>query len=159
MFFEGQKLPRDQEFYQSFLKMINGLIHAEPYLNAGGGQASGSMVQSFSWSKDAGMIEAAFMQNYHIDLMQEQGKLHWTKFKALFDGLSEKTQLVRIIQIRQTTPNDVSKEMWPQIAQAQITYSLDDPLKDAPKAAKQSAGFNTSAMFQALMNKAQKRGG
>ena len=157
LFFGGQKIPQDPEFFQGFMKMLNKLINAEPYLS-GGSSTSGSMVQSFSWSKDAGMIEAAFLQNYQIDLMEEQGKMHWTKFKALFDGLSDKTKLVKIIQIRQTTPNDVSKEMWPDIAQAQITYSLDDPMKDAPKVSKQSASFNTSAMFQALLDKAQKKG-
>lgn len=157
LFFGGQKIPQDPEFLQGFMKMLNKLINAEPYLS-GGSSTSGSMVQSFSWSKDAGMIEAAFLQNYQIDLMEEQGKMHWTKFKALFDGLSDKTKLVKIIQIRQTTPNDVSKEMWPDIAQAQITYSLDDPMKDAPKVSKQSASFNTSAMFQALLDKAHRKG-
>lgn len=157
LFFGGQKIPQDPEFLQGFMKMLNKLINAEPYLS-GGSSTSGSMVQSFSWSKDAGMIEAAFLQNYQIDLMEEQGKMHWTKFKALFDGLSDKTKLVKIIQIRQTTPNDVSKEEWPRIAQAQVTFSLDDPMKDAPKASKQSASFNTSAMFQALLDKAQKKG-
>lgn len=159
LFFGSQKIPQDPEFLQGFTKMLNKLINAEPYLS-GGSSTSGSMVQSFSWSKDAGMIEAAFLQNYQIDLMEEQGKMHWTKFKALFDGLSDKTKLVKIIQIRQKTPNDndVSKEMWPYIAQAQIAYSLDDPMKDAPKVSKQSASFNTSAMFQALLDKAHRKG-
>ena len=157
LFFGGQKIPQDPEFLQGFMKMLNKLVNAEPYLS-GGNSTSGSMVQSFSWSKDAGMIEAAFLQNYQIDLMEEQGKMHWTKFKALFDGLSDNTRLIKIIQIRQTTPSDVTKEEWPRIAQAQVTFSLDDPMKDAPKASKQSASFNTSAMFQALLDKAHKKG-
>ena len=157
LFFGGQKIPQDPEFLQGFMKMLNKLINAEPYLS-GGSSTSGSMVQSFSWSKDAGMIEAAFLQNYQIDLMEEQGKMHWTKFKALFDGLSDNTRLIKIIQIRQTTPSAVTKEEWPRIAQAQVTFSLDDPMKDAPKASKQSASFNTSAMFQALLDKSHKNG-
>lgn len=157
LFFGGQKIPQDPEFLQGFMKMLNKLINAEPYLS-GGSSTSGSMVQSFSWSKDAGMIEAAFLQNYQIDLMEEQGKMHWAKFKALFDGLSDNTRLIKIIQIRQTTPSDVTKEEWPRIAQAQVTFSLDDPMKDAPKVSKQSASFNTSAMFQALLDKAHKKG-
>lgn len=159
LFFGGQKIPQDPEFLQGFMKMLNKLINAEPYLSGGGSNtAGGSMVQSFSWSKDAGMIEAAFLQNYQIDLMKEQGKMHWTKFKALFDGLSDNTRLIKIIQIRQTTPSDVTKEEWPRIAQAQVIFSLDDPMKDATKASKQSASFNTSAMFQALLDKAHKKG-
>lgn len=159
LFFGSQKIPQDPEFLQGFTKMLNKLINAEPYLSGGDGNtAGGSMVQSFSWSKDAGMIEAAFLQNYQIDLMNEQGKMHWTKFKALFDGLSDKTKLIKIIQIRQTTPSDVTKEEWPRIAQAQVTFSLDDPMKDAPQASKQSASFNTSAMFQALLDKAHRKG-
>lgn len=139
--------------------MLNKLVNAEPYLSGGGGNtAGGSMIQSFSWSKDAGMIEAAFLQNYQIDLMKEQGKMHWTKFKALFDGLSDKTKLIQIINIRQTTPSDVPKDQWSKIAQLQVTFSLDDPMKDAPQASKQSASFNTSAMFQALLDKAHRKG-
>ena len=157
LFLGSQKIPQDPEFLQGLMKMLNKLINAEPYLS-GGSSTSGSMVQSFSWSKDAGMIEAAFLQNYQIDLMKEQGKMHWTKFKALFDGLSDNTRLIKIIQIRQTTPSDVTKEEWPRIAQAQVTFSLDDPMKDAPKASKRSASFNTSAMFQALLDKAHRKG-
>ena len=157
LFLGSQKIPQDPEFLQGLMKMLNKLINAEPYLS-GGSSTSGSMVQSFSWSKDAGMIEAAFLQNYQIDLMKEQGKMHWTKFKALFDGLSDNTRLIKIIQIRQTTPSDVTKEEWPRIAQAQVTFSLDDPMKDAQKASKQSASFNTSAMFQALLDKAHRKG-
>lgn len=159
LFFGSQKIPQDPEFLQGFTKMLNKLINAEPYLSGGSGNtAGGSMIQSFSWSKDAGMIEAAFLQNYQIDLMNERGKMHWTKFKALFDGLSDNTRLIKIIQLRQTTPNDVTKEEWPKIAQAQVTFSLDDPMKDTPQASKQSASFNTSAMFQALLDKAHRKG-
>lgn len=159
LFFGSQKIPQDPEFLQGFEKMLNKLINAEPYLSGGGSNtAGGSMVQSFSWSKDAGMIEAAFLQNYQIDLMKEQGKMHWTKFKALFDGLSDKTKLIQIINIRQTTPSEVPKDQWSKIAQLQVTFSLDDPMKDAPQASKQSASFNTSAMFQALLDKAHKKG-
>ena len=119
LFLGSQKIPQDPEFLQGLMKMLNKLINAEPYLS-GGSSTSGSMVQSFSWSKDAGMIEAAFLQNYQIDLMKEQGKMHWTKFKALFDGLSDNTRLIKIIQIRQTTPSDVTKEEWPQIGRAHV---------------------------------------
>ncbi len=57
------------------------------------------------FKEDAGLIYAAFYQTYKIDLIEEQGKLHWLKFKALLNGLPEGTALSKVIEIRQWTPD------------------------------------------------------
>lgn len=49
---------------------------------------------------DVEAVYASFIQAYNIDLIEQQGKLHWLKFKALLDGLPEDTALMRIIDIR-----------------------------------------------------------
>ena len=46
------------------------------------------------------------MQAYGIDLIEQQGKLHWRKFKALLSGLPENTQFKRIVSVRQWEPSD-----------------------------------------------------
>ncbi|WP_313469794.1 bacteriophage Gp15 family protein [Lysinibacillus sp.] len=51
--------------------------------------------------QDAEYIYASFMQDYGIDLIEQQGKLHWYKFKALLSGLREDTKFKKVIEIRQ----------------------------------------------------------
>jgi len=56
--------------------------------------------QNYSFTYDAAYIYASFMQAYGIDLLKEQGSLHWTKFKALLEGLPENTKFRQVIDIR-----------------------------------------------------------
>lgn len=49
---------------------------------------------------DGEYIFASFYQDYGIDLEKEQGLLHWKKFIALFQGLSDKTKIKEIMRIR-----------------------------------------------------------
>lgn len=49
---------------------------------------------------DAAEIYASFWQAYGIDLVRQQGKLHWCAFQALFDGLPDDTPIRRIMRIR-----------------------------------------------------------
>jgi len=55
---------------------------------------------SYCFTHDAEYIYASFMQAYGIDLIEEQGKLHWVKFKALLDGLPDDTKFRQVIDIR-----------------------------------------------------------
>lgn len=50
--------------------------------------------------QDVDYIYASFMHTYGIDLFEQQGKLHWKKFKALLNGLGEDTIFSRVIGIR-----------------------------------------------------------
>lgn len=50
--------------------------------------------------EDASYIYASFLQDYNIDLIEMQGKLHYKKFQALLNGLTEKTKLKEVIGIR-----------------------------------------------------------
>src|SRR5690625_2519881 len=50
--------------------------------------------------QDAEYIYASFMHTYRIDLFEQQGKLHWKKFKALLNGLSEDSIFSRVVGIR-----------------------------------------------------------
>ncbi|MCR0266172.1 bacteriophage Gp15 family protein [[Clostridium] innocuum] len=57
---------------------------------------------------DIDLIYAAFMQQYHIDLLTVN--LHWYEFKSLFDGLTENTQLIKVIGYRTTEIDKMPKE-------------------------------------------------
>lgn len=54
----------------------------------------------FDFEEDAEYIYASFMLDYGIDLIDVQGQLHWKKFIALFQGLSESTKIREVMKIR-----------------------------------------------------------
>lgn len=55
----------------------------------------------YDLAQDAEYIYASFMSDYHIDLFEQQGKMHWHKFKALLNGLTDKSKFMRVVEIRQ----------------------------------------------------------
>lgn len=54
----------------------------------------------YSIKEDADYIFASFYQDYGVDLVEQQGKLHWYKFRAMLNGLKKDTQFKEIINIR-----------------------------------------------------------
>lgn len=52
------------------------------------------------FEEDGDYIYASFMQEYRIDLIDEQGKLPWKKFLYLFNGLSAETKIKQVMRIR-----------------------------------------------------------
>ncbi|MEH7236752.1 Gp15 family bacteriophage protein [Bacillus sp. JJ1562] len=54
----------------------------------------------YSLKQDAEYIYASFMSDYGLDLFEQQGKLHWYKFKALLGGLTDGSKFLRVIEIR-----------------------------------------------------------
>lgn len=57
-------------------------------------------VRSFDFKIDSMLIYAAFQQAYGIDLLQQQGRLHWWKFYSLFQALPKATKLREVMHIR-----------------------------------------------------------
>lgn len=49
---------------------------------------------------DGEYIYSSFMMDYGIDLINQQGKLPWRKFIALFQGLSDRTKIREVMRIR-----------------------------------------------------------
>ena len=79
--------------------------------------------QLISYIKDDALIYAAFMQQYGIDLAE--GELHWHKFRALIDGLTDDTQLVKVMRYRSVKLGDVSTEERKFYRDMQDFYSLE----------------------------------
>lgn len=63
-------------------------------------KGKGSGPRAFDFIQDAQLIYAGFMQAYHLDLYEQQGRLHWLKFIALFQGLPRDTKIMQVIDIR-----------------------------------------------------------
>lgn len=87
--------------------------------------------QVYSLEKDAEFIFSGFMQDYKINLLKEQGKLHWYEFQALLSGLSENTKFRQVIEIRQWEPSKgMSAEHKSQMRKLKAIYSLDGHIED-----------------------------
>lgn len=53
------------------------------------------------FEEDGDYIYASFMQEYGIDLIEQQGKLPWRKFLWLFNGLGSDTKIKQVMHIRE----------------------------------------------------------
>lgn len=79
------------------------------------------------FDQDANYIYASFMQAYGINLIEEQGKMHWKEFLALLDGLPSNTRIKEIIKIRTWKPSKHdSNEYIEQMKELQELYALED---------------------------------
>lgn len=77
---------------EALTAIFNALFTVQPK------EASGP--KAFDFVQDADLIYAGFMQAYGIDLIDQQGKLHWWKFSALLQGLPENTRFREVVNLR-----------------------------------------------------------
>lgn len=82
--------------------------------------------QIFSYEYDSDYIFSAFLEQYNIDL-NNINYLHWWKFRALFNGLSEKTKLMEIMSYRAIDLSKISDEKErKRYAKLKEIYKLPD---------------------------------
>lgn len=62
-----------------------------------------------SFSEDEGVIYASFLQQYGIDLFEEN--LHWWKFVMLLSALDEKTSFMRIVGYRSVKLENIKDKL------------------------------------------------
>lgn len=108
------------------------------------------------FKQDAPYIYSSFLMDYGIDLINQQGKLHWQKFISLFQGLSEKTKIREIMSIRSKPipePNKHNHEYIRNLMELKAYYALE--ISQAEREKNFQAGLKRLA--QALM--AQANGG
>ena len=67
---------------------------------------SGSKKKLFSYEIDYPFIASGFLRDYGIDL-ETVDYLHWWKFRMLFDGLSEDTEIKQRIMYRGINLSDI----------------------------------------------------
>ncbi len=86
----------------------------------------------YDYYHDADYLYAAFMEQYGIDLADEQ--LHWWKFRALFLGLSSNTKLKEIMGIRAMNTSEISdKKLKEHYKKLQRVYALPDMRSEEEK--------------------------
>lgn len=86
---------------------------------------NGFQKRLYDFEVDAPLIYSAFYSQYRIDLQTE--KMHWWKFCALFSGLHDQEQIVRVIGYRGMNLSSIkNKEERRRIARLQAMYALPD---------------------------------
>lgn len=160
LFFGKQKLPNDPDFFEKAMEVLSKEITDSPYgttvKNDDGGVET---TKQFDYKRDAGAIYASFFDQYGIDLNKERGKMHWSIFKALFDGLGPKTYFQRILSIRQ---EDASKIKDPtaknELVQAQNYYAVDGAKTEEELEQESLNSDSLSRLFDSLLEQAKKGG-
>lgn len=107
-------------------------------------------VQSFDFTKDAGIIYASFMSVYGIDLFEMQGKLHFLKFMELLKHIDDTSKLKEVINIRTTplpSPNKHNQAERERLMKLKEVYSLDDELTEEQQQEKLNKQFSALSSF------------
>lgn len=115
---------------QETVNVIVDYIQETPYGNTDDGieeqETSQKPKKNFSYSQDAGAIYSSFMQDYGIDLLKEKGQMHYLTFKALLDGLSDKTYFQRIVGLREESLAGKQGEALNKLVEAQNYFALEE---------------------------------
>lgn len=97
--------------------------------------------QIYSYEFDDNYIYSAFLQQYNIDL-QDIKYMHWWKFKALFDGLNENTEIVKIMGYRSVNLSKIKDtERRNYYKKMKKLYALPDMRSQEEKDAEFAKGF------------------
>ena len=104
-------------------------------------------IKYYSYTKDAEAIFASFVQCYNINLARELYKpanerLHWDEFKALFNGLSEDTYIMRIIDIRRRSLDGLEGEALNSLQEAKDHFSLGQQFNVQAQEQRADAAFS-----------------
>lgn len=79
----------------------------------------------YAFDEDWKYITSAFRHQYGIDLVDS--KMHWYEFSALFSGLTDETEFVKIMQYRCTDLKKIkNKEEKNRIRRLQERYALSE---------------------------------
>lgn len=81
----------------------------------------------FDFEEDGEYIYASFMQDYGIDLIEQQGKLPWRRFIALFEGLSGKAKIKEVMKYRGMelpAPNGKNDKEIQELMEIKTYYAL-----------------------------------
>lgn len=87
----------------------------------------GKQQKLFDFEDDGEYIYASFMQDYGIDLIEEQGRLPWNRFIALFQGLGADTKIKEVMRYRGMEipkPNKNNQKEIQEIMELKTYYAL-----------------------------------
>lgn len=123
-------------YYPEIPNDINGAINAMLWFYECGkenidkkkSKKSGSRKKIYDYNYDADYIYAAFFEQYHIDLAEQE--LHWWKFSALFSALSEACMISKIITYRVIDTKGMEKEQKAFYNRMKRLYQLPEDISE-----------------------------
>lgn len=123
-------------YYPEIPNDINGAINAMLWFYECGkenidkkkSEKSGSRKKIYDYNYDADYIYAAFFEQYHIDLAEQE--LHWWKFSALFSALSEDCMISKIITYRVIDTKGMEKEQKAFYNRMKRLYQLPEDISE-----------------------------
>lgn len=118
------------------------------------GKKSTNNLRVVDFRQDSAYIYSSFLMDYGIDLT-EQCDLHWQKFIALFQGLSEHTKMREVMSIRARPvpkPDKYNQEYIRSLMELKAYYALDISQEEREK--NFQAGLKN--MFEALKVQAER---
>ncbi|CAM3213588.1 Gp15 family bacteriophage protein [Streptococcus pluranimalium] len=124
-YFDCTELSFDEEF-ELFEYILKTFIYEQEDDDGLGG---GTQTKTMDFEKDAELIFASFFQSYHLDLFEQQGKLHWRKFMSLLMNLHKDTPFKEVVSYRvMKVPNkdEASEEYIKHVKKMKRLYSLED---------------------------------
>lgn len=80
------------------------------------------------FKQDSAFIYSSFLMEYGVDLTEQCGKLHWQKFIAMFQGLSERTKIREVMSIRAKPlpkPDKHNQEYIKNLTELKQYYALE----------------------------------
>lgn len=86
---------------------------------------SGLFLRAYDFEQDAPMIVAAFQQAYGIDLTVT--RMHWWKFRALFEALPDDCRICKIIEYRTADTSDMPENTKALYEKMKAKYQLELP--------------------------------
>lgn len=120
--------PINNDFMLTAVDAVSNFIRTNAYGNYDEQSAvsNNDPIKYYSYTQDAEAIYASFLEQYNLDLIESQGKLHWDKFKAMLNGLGENTYFKRVISIRTRSTDGLVGQELTSLLEAQSYYQLDD---------------------------------
>ena len=83
--------------------------------------------RAYDFVQDAGMIYAAFKQQYGVNLHTiKSDEMHWWEFSSLFDGLTDMTKMGKVIYWRTCDTRNMSKIERKYIQEMRKIFAIKD---------------------------------
>lgn len=142
-FEEHEKIAMALElFYEEIPKDIDKAMEELLWFYRGGKEYSKKHTMNtepmYSYEYDDEYIYSAFLQQYNIDLQNYEGYrnnqnnyLHWWRFLALFKGLTDQCEIVKIMGYRSADLSEMSIEQRKYYQKMKQVYKL--PVSDRVK--------------------------
>lgn len=130
LYFEGDIPPI--QYAEETINKIIWFYTGKEYISKNS-SAKQATVRYYSFTHDSDYIVAAFLQQYGIDLTAVK-HLHWWKFRAMFNSLSDTTEFIKIVRYRAIRiTSNMTREQREFYTAMKRVHALPMPAKDQNK--------------------------